>query len=223
MSSREKQVFKACIFDLDGVIVDSAKYHFKAWKKMAKSLGIDFDESHNEQLKGVARMESLEYILSLGNVVKSDKEKENLAYNKNEMYLMLIEGLSDDDILPGVRNFLNELQDKKWQIALGSSSKNAVKILENLNLIDYFEVIIDGTKTTRSKPDPQVFEMGAEALGLEPKEIIVFEDAQKGIEAAKRGGFHAIGVGEWSSLLHADYVIPGFKDFGVEDILERIY
>lgn len=223
MTLSEDRKLTACIFDLDGVIVDSAKYHFKAWKKMANSLGIDFDESQNENLKGVARMESLDYILSLGNVQKTQKEREKLAFDKNEMYLSLISELGEEDILPGVRTFLTELKEKNWKIALGSSSKNAVPILTNVNLLHFFEVIIDGNKTTISKPHPQVFTMGAEGLKSKPSETIVFEDAQKGVEAAIAGGFKCIGVGEWSSLLKADYVIPGFENFGVKDLEERIY
>jgi len=214
---------EACIFDLDGVIVDSAKHHFRAWKEMANSLGIDFTEKDNQNLKGVSRMDSLDYILSLKNITKSDKEKEQLAYNKNEMYLSLVDQMTQKDVLPGVVSFINELKAKGYKIALGSASKNAVRILENLELIDLFEVIIDGTKTTKGKPDPQVFQLGAEALKVEAAKIIVFEDAQKGVAAALNGGFKCIGVGEWENLMHADYVIKGFENFTIQDIEERIY
>lgn len=223
MTLSEDRKLIACIFDLDGVIVDSAKYHFKAWKKMANSLGIDFDESQNENLKGVARMESLDYILSLGKVEKTQKEREKLAFDKNEMYLSLISKLSEDDILPGVRHFLTELKNKNWKIALGSSSKNAVPILTNVDLLHFFDVIVDGNKTTKSKPDPQVFNLGAEGLNVKPSQAIVFEDAQKGVQAAKAGGFKCIGVGEWTALINADYVINGFENFSVKDLEERIY
>jgi len=215
-------VIDACIFDLDGVIVDSAKFHFLAWKEMAASQGIDFTPEDNEQLKGVGRMESLEFILNLGKKELSAKEKELLAVKKNEKYLALITGLDQGQMLPGVLTFLDSLQANKIQFALGSSSRNARFILEKLGIIDLFEAIIDGTNTTRSKPDPQVFQLGAEALGVDPNRTIVFEDALKGIEAAKKGGFKCIGIGNWETLVSADYVIEGFQNFTVND-LERIY
>jgi len=209
---------RACIFDLDGVIVDTAKYHFIAWQKLAHSLGISFTEEENENLKGVSRMESLDYILNLGNVKLSDKEKEKLAYNKNEHYKSLIADMDETEILTGVVPFLDELKEKSIKIGLGSSSKNAGPILRSLNLISYFDVLIDGTKTTKSKPDPQVFNMGAAALGIDPSRIIVFEDAISGVAAANEGGFISIGVGDPDVLHTADYVIPNFTNFTLEKL-----
>ena len=181
---------KACIFDLDGVICDTAKYHFKAWRKLANELGFDFTEEENEKLKGVSRVESLNLILSWGGFEENDEEvKTAMADKKNAWYLDFITHMSPDETLPGVKNFLDDLKKRKIKIVLGSASKNSVTILERIGLMHYFDAIIDGNKTTRSKPDPEVFLLGAQAIGAEPKECIVFEDAEKGVEAALDGGF----------------------------------
>lgn len=213
---------KACLFDLDGVIVDTAKYHYTAWRDLAQSLGIEFTEEQNEQLKGVGRMESLDYILSLGEVVLEAKKKQELAANKNDAYIKLITDLGQTEILPGVLSFLLSLQKENIRIALGSSSRNGGVILRKLKIDHLFEAIIDGTKTTRTKPDPQVFDMGADALGLQADECLVFEDAIKGIEAARVGGFHVIGVGKDQGLNIADHLIEGFDGFTVEQ-LKQLY
>lgn len=210
----------ACIFDLDGVIVDTAKFHYTAWQQLASSLGIEFSKEENENLKGVGRMESLDYILHLGKVEKSGSEKLKLATLKNEHYLSLISEMNESEILDGVLSFLQELKDSTIKIALGSSSKNARPILNKLNIDTYFDVIIDGTNTTKSKPDPQVFLLAAKKLETNPSNIIVFEDASKGIEAAKNGGFKAIGVGDQNQLNSADYVIPDFSAFGLSELLD---
>jgi len=211
-------MIKACIFDLDGVIVDTAKYHFKAWREMASAIGIDFTEIDNEELKGVGRMESLDFILSLGNVEKPMHEKQKLAYAKNQQYKSLISNISKDEILPGVLKFLDLLKQNNIKIALGSSSKNAQTILVTLNIDHYFDVIIDGTNTTKSKPDPQVFNLGADALGIPAENIVVFEDAVKGVEAALSGNFLTIGVGEKDILKKAHFVIPGFEYFTIDTL-----
>ena len=213
---------KACLFDLDGVIVDSAKHHFTAWRDLALSLGIDFKKEHNDQLKGVGRMESLDFILSLGDINLDYEKKQELAANKNEAYIELIQDLDQSEILPGVLPFLQSLQKEGIRIALGSSSRNGGIILRKLEIEHFFESIIDGTKTTRTKPDPQVFEMGAEALGVKPNECLVFEDAIKGIEAARAGGFNVIGVGKDEELSIADYVIESFEKISV-DKLKKLY
>ncbi len=213
---------KACIFDLDGVIIDTAKYHFKAWSEIAENLGIQFDQKLNENLKGVGRMESLDYILSLANVTKSDEEKIELATTKNNNYLKLIANIDRKELLNGVLSFLDDLKKNNFLIALGSSSKNAKLILDTVQLSPYFDAIIDGNDTTHSKPDPEVFIKGSVALGVSPKNIVVFEDAPKGVEAAKKGGFKCIGIGEWKNLIHADYVMDGFSNFLTKD-LARIY
>lgn len=189
-------MYRGVIFDLDGVIVDTAGYHFEAWKRLANSLGTDFTKEQNEQLKGVGRVESLQMILNWADIFKSEEEQGRLRIIKNDWYLELITNMDEREILPGVREMLESLNNHGIRIALGSASKNAVTILKAVNLIDYFEVIIDGTKTTRSKPDPQTFELGAEALNLSPSDCVVIEDSIKGIEAAKRGGFDTIGIGK---------------------------
>ncbi len=213
---------QALIFDLDGVIVDTAKYHFQAWKAMADSLGITFAEEHNEDLKGVGRIDSLKYILELGNLSKSTEEVNTLAKAKNDHYLKLISNINRSEILSGVEEFMIEARERGLKISLGSSSKNATVILEKLDLIKHFDAVIDGTKTTKGKPHPQVFNMGAQALEVDPSKTIVFEDAVKGVKAAKAGGFKCIGVGTWKNLMQADYVIDGFSAFRFSD-LERIY
>lgn len=205
-------MIKACIFDLDGVITDSAKYHFIAWRKLANSMGFDFDEVFNEKLKGVSRLASLEMILELGGIEKTEEEKEQLAYTKNEWYKELLINMTPEDALPGVKDLLDNLKAKGYKIALGSASKNAQPVLNYLEMTDYFEVIIDGTKTTESKPHPQVFLMAAEQLGVKPEETVVFEDAAKGVQAALNGGFTAVGCGSPESLGHAHHVITGLHE-----------
>jgi beta-phosphoglucomutase len=214
---------KACIFDLDGVLCDTAKYHFKAWKRLANELGFDFTEEENEQLKGVSRKESLDLILDWGGkVIESEEEKLALAEKKNNWYLENITRMTPDEVLPGVTMFLTSLQKKGIKIALGSASKNSVSILERTELLPFFEVIIDGNKTTRSKPDPEVFLLGAAALDVEPKNAIVFEDAEKGVEAALAGGFYTVGVGNADILDEAHIVIPSFEYIEFDEILEAL-
>ncbi|MDZ7878226.1 MAG: beta-phosphoglucomutase [Saprospiraceae bacterium] len=213
----------ACIFDLDGVICDTAKYHFKAWKRLANELGFDFTEEENEQLKGVSRVESLNLILHWGGKRINDaEEKAALATQKNDWYLELIQHMSASDILPGVEHFLRDVQKRGIKIALGSASKNSRMILDRLGLTHYFEVIIDGNSTSQSKPHPEVFLMGAEQLGVSPKNSIVFEDAEKGLEAARRGGFYAVGVGKNLPLELAHIVIPNFEHIDLKDIEDAL-
>ena len=213
---------KACIFDLDGVIVDTAKYHFKAWRKMANALGFDFSEKENEQLKGVSRMDSINLILKWGGVTLTEQEKLNWASQKNDWYLEFLQQMNQKEILPGALTFVQDLQQKGIKIALGSSSKNAVLALSKVEMLHYFEAIIDGTKTTRSKPDPQVFQMGAAALGCQPKECIVFEDAESGVAAALAGGFYAVGMGSPSNLGAAHLVMSSLENTTIEEIVHKI-
>ena len=215
-------MIKACIFDLDGVIVDTAKYHFIAWRRLANHLGSDFSEEENEKLKGVSRMDSLNLILEWGGIQKTEKEKKELAELKNGWYREYILQMDPSEILDGVLPFLDHLARIGIRMAVGSSSKNAGTILDQVGLTHRFEAIIDGTKITRSKPNPQVFEMGAEAMGVSPSECIVFEDAEKGIDAAIAGGFFAVGVGKEENLGHAHYVIPNFIGVDFQDILKAI-
>ena len=211
---------KACIFDLDGVIVDTAKYHFVAWRRLANELGIDFTEKENEQLKGVSRKTSLELILKWGGLSIKEEEKEALTDRKNDWYLEHIEKMGPEEILPGITLFLESLKSKGIKIGLGSASKNAPLILKQVKLIDYFETIIDGTQVINGKPHPEVFLKGAAALKVLPNQCIVFEDAEKGVEAALEGGMIAVGVGEEEILGHAHYVVPNFKNIQYEVLLE---
>ena len=215
-------MIKACIFDLDGVIVDTAKYHFQAWRRLANELGFDFTEADNEQLKGVSRLESLDIILGWGGITLSVEQKHELAERKNKWYKDLISHMQADEILPGVPAFLDDLQRHGIHIALGSASKNAGAVIQSIGLKNRFETIVDGHHTTRSKPDPQVFQLAAQNLGLAPESCIVFEDADSGIEAAVAGGFYAVGVGRPEVLGKAHMVIPGFDRLTWSDVLDAI-
>ncbi|MCO6477847.1 MAG: beta-phosphoglucomutase [Phaeodactylibacter sp.] len=215
-------MIKACIFDLDGVIVDTARYHFIAWRRLANYLGFDFTEEENEKLKGVSRMDSLNLILQWGGIEKTEVEKEELAELKNGWYREYILRMDSSEILEGVLPFLDSLGEEGIRMAVGSSSKNAGTILDQIGLTHRFEAIIDGNKITRSKPDPQVFELGAEAMQLQPMECIVFEDAEAGVDAALAGGFLAVGVGKEENLGHAHFVIPNFVGLRFQHILEGI-
>ncbi len=206
---------KACLFDLDGVIVDTAKYHYIAWKELANEMGFDFTLDDNERLKGVSRMTSLDILLSIGNVVKSEEEKLDLATKKNENYLSYILKMGPEEILPGTKEFLEALNKEGIKIALGSASKNAMTILERLELTSYFEAIIDGTKVSKAKPDPEVFLKGAEALNVSPSECVVFEDAEAGIEAAIAGGMKCVGIGSPEILNKANFVVDGLHKMNI--------
>lgn len=211
-------VIQACIFDLDGVIVDTAKYHYIAWKRLANQLGFDLSETDNEQLKGISRMESLEIILKLGNVLLEEERKVQLATEKNAYYLELCKEMTPDEVLPGVRTFMEELRENSVGTALGSASKNAGMILKQIDMLSFFDVLIDGNNVTKGKPDPEVFLKGAAGLGVAPEFCVVFEDARSGIEAAKSGGMMAVGIGSPEALNEADVVISGFRDFTLKSL-----
>lgn len=203
---------KACIFDLDGVIVDTVPAHFVAWKAMADELNIPFTEVDNEQLKGVSRTESMKRILAMGGMTKSNIEIEEMTTKKNHIYVEIISKMTPDDILPGVVEFLDLLDANNIAIALGSSSKNAPVILEAVGLAHRFPVSVDGNQIAHSKPHPEVFLLGADRMGLSPSECVVFEDAISGVQAAKRGNFKCVGVGDSTVLSEADAVIPDMKN-----------
>lgn len=209
---------KACLFDLDGVIVDTAKYHYLAWKRLANELGFEFTKEQNERLKGVSRMKSLDILLEIGGLSFDEKTKENLAEKKNKWYVEYISKMDSTEILPGVIDFLNSLKKNNIKIALGSVSKNSKIILENTGITHYFDAIIDGTKITHAKPHPEVFLKGAEELGISPKHCVVFEDAQAGIEAAINAGMHSIGVGSPKILGKADFVISSFEEMTIDKL-----
>lgn len=209
---------KALLFDLDGVLVDTAKYHYNAWKELADELGIPFTERDNERLKGVSRTRSLEIILELGNRTMSEEEKAACCERKNRTYVGYISRMKEDEVLPGVRVFLGDVRSKGYLIALGSASKNTALIMERLHLAEYFDVIVDGTKVSRAKPDPEVFLRGAAELDVLPKDCIVFEDAAAGIRAAHRGGMQAVGIGAPKALPEADFHMTGFVGATIEEI-----
>lgn len=208
-----------CIFDLDGVIVDTAKYHFLAWRRLAEELGITFTEHDNEMLKGVSRVESLNIILKLGNLSLAESEFNDALSKKNSWYLEYINTLDISEILPGVETFLADVRAKGMKTALGSASKNAVVILERLKLLDAFDTIVDGTHVSKAKPDPEVFLRAAENLDISPSKCIVFEDAAAGVEAAINAKMRVIGVGSPDILGHADLVISDLTNKTIEDLL----
>ncbi|BFM43307.1 beta-phosphoglucomutase [Flavobacterium sp. CFS9] len=201
---------KAFIFDLDGVIVDTAKYHFLAWQKIAKALHINFTHEHNELLKGVSRVRSLDIILELGNVSASQEDKDKWLIQKNEDYLSYLVDMDESEILPGVFNILQFLKEQNQGIALGSASKNARPILEKTGILSYFDVIVDGNDVTNAKPDPEVFLKAAQLLQISPEDAFVFEDSVAGVQAANIGKMTSIGIGSKAILHEAHYI---FEDF----------
>jgi beta-phosphoglucomutase len=203
----------AYIFDLDGVIVDTAKFHFLAWQRLAKKLDIHFSEKENEQLKGVSRVKSLEKILEWGNKTISEERFQTLMDEKNENYLMHVNQMTKADILPGVEAFLNDLKSNNHPIALGSASKNAKTILKCVNLLDSFDAIVDGNSVTKGKPNPEVFLTAARLLSTEPELCIVFEDSIAGIKAANAGNMTSIGIGNSDTLYESDYCFKNFNEF----------
>lgn len=212
-------IIKGCIFDLDGVIVDTAKYHYLAWKRLAAELGFDFSEKDNERLKGVSRMASLEILLEIGGLTLGEEAKIALAAKKNQWYVDYITVMKEDEVLPGAKQFIENARAEGLKVALGSASKNALTILNRLKLADCFDAVIDGNKVSKAKPDPEVFLLAAQELGLPPQNCAVFEDAKAGVEAAKRAGMRCIGVGTSPELSDADIIISGFLNAGL-DILE---
>ena len=210
---------KAFLFDLDGVIVDTAVYHYQAWKRLANELGFDISEEFNERLKGVSRTDSLDLILDYGGLTLPAERKVELAAQKNGWYLDLVSRMTPDDILPGVATFFSQVRKAGLLTALGSVSKNAPMILERIGMTDVFDAIIDGTKISKGKPDPEVFTKGADELEVSPAECVVFEDAVAGVEAGKRGGMFVVGIGSPDVLTQADLVASSLGALTVEDVL----
>lgn len=213
-----KRVF---IFDLDGVIVDTAKYHFLAWQKLANQLGIEFTHEHNEELKGVSRVRSLDLILELGNITASQEDKNKWLLQKNEEYLTYLVDMDEREILPGVLKVLEFLKSKNQYITLGSASKNARSILEKTKTLHFFDAIVDGNDVTNAKPDPEVFLRAAKLVGVTNENAIVFEDSVAGIQAANNAAMISIGIGNANVLHEAKY---NFKDFTYIDsiFLEKL-
>lgn len=206
---------KACLFDLDGVIVDTAVYHYRAWKRLANHLGFDFTEEENEKLKGVSRVRSLQLILEWGGVQKSEAEQAELAELKNSWYVEMINDMTPEEILPGAKEFLEAVRAAGLKTALGSASKNSGTILSKVGLLDHFDAIVDGNTVTASKPDPEVFLKGAEALGCLPAECVVFEDAIAGVQAALAGGMKVVGIGDAETLTGAHLVVAGLHEMNL--------
>ncbi|MBC6999024.1 beta-phosphoglucomutase [Cytophaga sp. FL35] len=212
---------KAFIFDLDGVIVDTAKYHYLAWKKLANELGFEFTLEQNELFKGVSRKRCLEILLDIGNVTATQDQFDTWMVEKNEDYLAYIDKMDSSEILPDVPRVLNYLKGKDIPMALGSASKNARAILEKVGLISYFDYLVDGTNVTKAKPDPEVFLIGANKLGVPPNACVVFEDALAGIQAANNAGMTSIGIGDESILSEARYNYIDFTQIS-NDFLDRL-
>jgi beta-phosphoglucomutase len=211
---------KACIFDLDGVIVDTAVYHYKAWKRLANELGFDFTEEDNEKLKGVSRVRSLEIILEIGGVTKTPEEQAVLASRKNEWYVEMISHMTPAEILPGAKGFLEICRSAGVKTALGSASKNSMTILNKIGLAHLFDAIIDGNHVSKAKPDPEVFLKGAEAVGVAPAQCVVFEDAIAGVQAAINGGMKVVGIGSPDVLTEANIVVSGLDKMSLEKLEE---
>ncbi len=211
-------MIKAVIFDLDGVIVDTAHYHYLAWKRLAKELGFDLTIEQNELLKGVSRMRSLEIILELGGISLSDSEKERIANKKNGWFVEYVNEMKPDEIFPGVKEMLKSIRSKGLKVALASSSKNAPKVIQLLNIENEFDAVVDGTMTVHSKPDPEIFLLTASKLGVDPSECVVFEDAEAGVEAALAAGMKCVGVGSALQLGKANFVIAKTGDFKLQTL-----
>ena len=213
---------KAFIFDLDGVIVDTAKYHYLAWQKIAAELNIEFTHEHNELLKGVSRVRSLDIILELGKIEASQEDKNRWLFQKNEDYLSYLVDMNESEILPGVFTILKFLKENNQPIALGSASKNARPILEKTGLLSYFDAIVDGNDVTNAKPDPEVFLIAAKLLETKPEDAIVFEDSVAGIQAANIGNMTSIGIGEAAILHEAKYIFRDFTEIDTRFIADLI-
>jgi beta-phosphoglucomutase len=213
---------KGFIFDLDGVIVDTAKYHYLAWRELANSIGVDFTEVQNEQLKGVSRVRSLEKILAWGQKTITEGEFLELMTKKNNDYLSYIEKMDVNEILPDIPKVLDFLISQKQPISLGSASKNARVILEKVNLINKFDAIVDGNDVSRAKPDPEVFLIAAKSLKLKAEECIVIEDSVAGVQAANIANMVSIGIGDKEVLSEADYIFKDFTEVSTDFIRELI-
>lgn len=215
---------KAVLFDLDGVITDTAVYHYHAWKALGEKIGIEIDEEFNEELKGVSRTDSLNRILAKGNKEEaySQTEKETMAAEKNELYKTMIEEMSPKDILPGIKALLDGLKERNILIGLASASQNGPTILEKLQLTDYFDEIVDPAKLKAGKPDPEIFLTGAKDLGVKPQDCVGVEDAAAGVEAIAAADMVSIGVGDADTLGKATKVVPETGALTVE-LLEQVW
>ena len=206
------------IFDLDGVITDTAEFHYLAWKRLADEEGLKFDKNINEDLKGISRMDSLNIILNRNNKTISEEKLQKWATRKNDYYVEYIKKITPDNLLPGIASLLKALKQKNINIALGSASKNARMVLNRLQIFDYFNLIGDGNSVKHSKPAPDLFLYCAKELGVAPKKCIVIEDAEAGIEAAKSAGMKAIGIGSKQQLHKADFIYPSPANIDIDKL-----
>ncbi|WP_421806316.1 beta-phosphoglucomutase [Flagellimonas sp.] len=205
-------MIKGFIFDLDGVITDTAELHYEAWKQLSDDMDWEFDRELNEKLRGISRMDSIKVIMDHNHVTLDDATVAELATKKNDIYVASLDHMTPDDYLPGARELLTHLRSEGFKVALGSASKNAIKVLKQLNATHFFDVIGDGNSVSKSKPEPDIFLYAAEKLGLPPENCIVFEDAEKGIDAAKAGKFHNVGIGPEERVGHADIRFDTMKE-----------
>ncbi len=205
-------MIKGFIFDLDGVITDTAELHYNAWKKLADDVGWQFDREVNEKLRGISRMDSINIIKDHNGVTIDDGKLAELATLKNDIYVASLDDMTPKDYLPGAQELLNLLRREGFLVALGSASRNAVKVLQQLEANKYFDIIGDGNSVSKSKPAPDIFLFSANALDLKPEECIVYEDAESGIDAAKAGGFHSVGIGPEERVGHADIRFDSMKE-----------
>lgn len=213
---------KGFIFNLDGVIVDTAKYHYIAWRRLADEMGVDFPPEQHEQLRSLSRMESLEKILEWGGLYMTEAEKLHWADVKNNWYQGLIANMTPEEVFPGVLPLLEAVRSTGGKTALSSASRNARAVLKSTRLESFFDVILDGSAPGKAKPHPECFLMAASALHLMPSECIVFDDALRGIQAARNGGFHIIGVGKPEHLPDVQVLISGFEDYKPADIMDMV-
>jgi beta-phosphoglucomutase len=209
-------LIKACIFDLDGVIVDTAHYHFVAWQRLAMELGVNLTEKENEKLKGVSRMQSLQIILDMGKITLSKARKESLADRKNEWFVEYIEAMKPNEIFPGVKHLITAIKKKGIKVAVASSSKNAPRVIELLGIAKLFDVVVDGSMILDTKPDPEIFLLSAQKMNIKPANCLVFEDAEAGVEAALRAGMKCVGVGAKDNVGKANLVVSKTSDFQLE-------
>lgn len=214
---------KAFIFDLDGVITDTAEYHYLAWKQLANELGIEFTRADNERLKGISRMESLEIILDIGNKQSSytAEEKEKLAAQKNEHYMELIKQITPNDSLPGIKQLLLDIKAAGYKLGLASVSKNAPAVMNSLQLSDQFDYMVDARTIKRGKPDPEIFLKAAEKLGVPADECIGIEDAEAGVDAIKSAGMFAVGIGSKEQLAKADLLYSNTSYLSLDELIKE--
>lgn len=212
---------KACIFDMDGVLVSTEIYHFKAWQRLTETLGFTIDEKFNENLKGVSRSVCIDLILKHGGLQKTQEEKDALAAQKNQWFLEYVQTeITPKNVYPGVINFLESIRKAGYKTAIGSASKNAPLLVEKLGIQSYFDAIVDGNMITKAKPNPEVFLKGAELIGVKPENCVVFEDAISGVEAAKNGGMYCVGVGSPQILTKANFCINSFTEMNIDRFSE---